>query len=113
MGAIAFDFDPTMHGFRLAVEGRERCRLPLLDSQLFRVWLRSYARIEPSLREGLARSQTLREWLAATDVASDQLVAALLAYDQAGVIGDRGWIEGNLTTEQVFLMLHRIARAHA
>lgn len=112
MSAITFDYDAEARGFRLTVEGQERV-VPALEGRDLGEWHGLYARAYANVPEELAAAQTLAEFFRANDLAEDRVIDALLAYDRAGALGGRDWLEEHLTMEQVMLILRRIARTHA
>ena len=67
---------------------------------------------DPASVKGLA--QLIGNYIRSTPQwASAEMIDALLAYDRRSVLRGRDWIERNLTTEQVVLILQRIQAAHA
>lgn len=113
VAAITFDYDDQTGSFRFTLDGEERQAIPALDGRHLREWHVRYARAYLDLGEGMTQAQTFRDRMRVNDIAEDDLIDALMAYDRMGVLGSRHWIENNLTLEQVILMLQRITRAHA
>jgi len=91
-------------------------KLPALEGTSLARWHSRYASDKLAGFVAMAdafQAKNLTELLGATDRMTDAMVDALLAYDVTGVLGDREWLEANLTEEQLKLILSRILRAHA
>jgi hypothetical protein len=109
---IAFDFDEARRAFRVVIaDGIDRW-MPMLESDDFRGWNAQHARVYTEFLENAAALNTVEDSMRTEEVAEDQLIDAILAYDRTGVLGSRGDLEETLTVEQLMLIARRIARAH-
>ena len=112
--AITFDYDETYEAFRFTLDGEARPLIPRLEGSAVREWIAEYTKVYTLLAEERPRMmESFDDLMRVEHTTEEGLLDALLAYDQAHVLGDREWLTENLTVEQLILMLQRIARVHA
>lgn len=110
---IRFAYVDALDAFELTVDGLASRPIPALSGEDLKSWFVRYARVWAHLESGAKAATSIKDLLKINDLAEQDLVDALIAYDRTGALESRRWLEETLTMEQVVLMLTTIVGAHA